>query len=81
MKRLLGRQIWIGLTAALLALLFIGVPLLMITLQTDACIQFPGQCGGTDHGFEFALGAAVVAFFLVWWATARSVRWWTGDQD
>jgi|GEM_PF-6125395 hypothetical protein len=80
MTRLFRKDVLIGLLAALLALLVVGLPVLAMTIQSDACFQFPQQCD-KGYGFEIALVAVFVAFMTVWWAAARGVRWWTGNID
>jgi hypothetical protein len=81
MMRLFRKDVLIGLLAALLALFVVGLPVLAMTIQSDACFQFPQQCDNKGYGFEVALVGVFVAFIAVWWAAARGVRWSTGGGD
>lgn len=80
MKRLSDPGMWIGLAAALTALLFIGMPLLMMALQSAPCAQVADHCRDNSYGFEITFVAVAVLFVGVWWATARGVRWWMGED-
>lgn len=66
MRRLLGKEIWIGFAIALMASLIIGMPLLVMTIQSDPCFQFLEHCGERGIAFELTLGAVVTGFFVIW---------------
>lgn len=81
MMRLFRKDVLIGLLAALLALLVVGLPVLVMAIQSDACFQFPQQCDNKGYGFEVAVFAVFAGFLTIWWAAARGTRWWTGGTD
>ena len=70
-----------GFLAAAALFLVIGVPVLMMVLQSGQCSGMPDPCRDDSPALAAALLAITALFVGTWWGVRKLVNDWVCDED
>lgn len=62
----------IGLVAAVVVFLVVGLPVLMFTLQSGSCSGMPAPCLDESPALNIALFAIATTCLATWWTVKRA---------